>query len=277
MKGLIEFLIFFNESEMRYLNSIIFLFLISCGNTSLDDCEKQFVQNLGITNKIYSSIQDDDRFITAEESTQLLGAYLGESSESSDKNPSNFDAIWSAYDVCRKEEPLNSYELNKVIEEIKSAYKLDSLGLLAQQPVRDSLKQAESKIREEMNERGIRYSRTIAINAWSAGFKDDWIKSIQENNLTEHQKSTLRFHNINPYTQALQASYGIKVWLIEEDIESIDKNKPIKYFETIRELQETYGEKNVNSNLILSLPHPKKTDYQPHYDRYHYWFKIFEE
>lgn len=256
---------------------LFYCLFLSCNNTSLDDCEKQFVQNLGITNKIYSSIQDDDRFITAEESTQLLGAYLGESSESSDKNPSNFDAIWSAYDVCRKEEPLNSYELNKVIEQIKNAYKLDSLGLLAQQPVRDSLKQEESKIREEMNERGIKYSRTIAHNAWSAGFKDDWIKSIQENNLTEHQKSTLRFHNINPYTQALQASYGIKVWLIEEDIESIDKNKPIKYFETIRELQETYGEKNVNSNLILSLPHPKKTDYQPHYDGYHYLFEIFEE
>lgn len=250
---------------------------LSCNNTSLDECEKQFVQNLGITNKIYSSIQDDDRFITAEESTQLLGAYLGESSENSDKNPNNFDAIWSAYNVCRKEEPLNSYELNKVKEQIKSAYKLDSLGLLAQQPVRDSLKQAESKIREEMNERGIRYSRTIAINAWSAGFKDDWIKSIQDNKLTEHQKSTLRFHNINPYTQALQASYGIKVWRIEKSIEAIDKDKPVKYFETIRELQETYGEKNVNSNLILSLPYPKKTDYQPHYDRYHYLFKIFEE
>ena len=246
---------------------------LSCSNTSLDDCEKEFVQNLGITKKTYSSIQDDDRFITAEESSQLLGAYVGESSENSDKNPNNFSAILSAYDVCRKEEPLNSYELNKVIEQIKSAYKSDSLDFIAQQSIRDSLMQSKSKIQEEMAEMGIEYSETMADNGWGR-FNDDWLQSISENKLSRYQKSQLRYWKIDTYAQALQMSYSIKVWFIQQDIESLNRQKPIKYFETVWKLQKTYGEKKIN-NLILSLPHPKKTDYQPHYD--YNLFKLFEE
>ena len=255
---------------------VILLFsclFLSCNNTSLDDCERQFVQNLGITNKIYSSIQDDDRFITVEESTQLLGVYLGESSENSDKNLDNFSAILSAYDVCRKEEPLNSYEMNKVIEQIKRAYKSDSLDFIVQQSVRDSLMQSKSKIQEEMAEMGVKYSETMADNGWGR-FDDDWLQSLSENKLSRYQKSQLRYWKIDTYAQALQMSYSIKVWFIQHDIESLNRQKPIKYFETVRELQKTYGEKKIN-NLILSLPHPKKTDYQPHYDDY--LFKLFEE
>jgi hypothetical protein len=238
---------------------------LSCNNSSLDDCETLFIQNLGITNETYALIQNGDRFLTEDEAEQFEAAYFGEGSMEGNKDRYTFEIIIDAYRNCRKTQPLNSFEVELIKSEIVSAFQKDSIGLIRNYATSDSLSAYQAAIKDTMELLKLAYYD----KASGAIVKDlrTYMKEV-DNGITRdvrfgRLRSVSREIDMTNRKELLDYYYSARLKSLEH---LITENKypgwSCSYFYTIGDLVSHYGEKNIGIELVKTLPRPNPADYE---------------
>ena len=233
---------------------------LSCSNTSLDDCEIQFIENLGISNTTYYTIQDEDRFLSREELAQFEAAYFGEGSDKRLKNGYSFQSITDGYDVCRKGKPLNKAEIHIIGNQIIEAFKVDSISFLDYNYRLDSLREFKNLLLETMRIKNLKYSRNAAVVS-DENYLYNKLSSFLKNDISTTDKTLLESFGVFTRSDAETMLYSSDVYYFENWIDRHQRKVPIEYFKTIERIGEYYGWSNIDSSLLTSLPHPEKDDY----------------
>ena len=247
---------------------------LSCNNSSLDDCETLFIQNLGITNETYALIQNEDRFLTDEEVEQFKAAYFGEGSMEGNKDWSTFEIIIDAYRNCRKTQPLNHFEVESIKSEILSALRRDSVGLIRNYAISDSLRTYQSAIRDTIELYNLKYKKT------NEGCY--YIDRIERYLQHRDKKVFQRFGRLSKLTELIDVHNDSELlsYYYSSKIDCANYQENVNrsitflrgkgysrgwswdYFKTADSLQLYYGEQNVNNEIIKTLPKPNYNDYQ---------------
>ena len=234
---------------------VILLFsclFLSCNNTSLDDCEIQFIENLGISNETYERIQDKDRFLSKEELIHFKAAYFGDGSKNDEKNGWFLDNIFDSYETCRQNQPLSDYEQDLIQKSLRNAYKSDSLQYEKHLNSLDSLRRLENLLVAEMKDREIEYKRRIGQRCWYE-FEKGWLnKFLKGTTTTQTIPSIYKNQNIEVI------KYCSALYMVRESLRK--ESKPIVYSDELNRVINIYGSLNVDSNLVLSMPFPTHLD-----------------
>lgn len=235
--------------------------LLSCNNTSLDDCEKQFIQNLGISNTTYSTIQDKDRFLSREELAQFEAAYFGEGSDVQLNDAHTFYIITDGYDVCRKGKPLNKAETHIIGNQIIEAFRVDSISFLRFNDRLDSLREFKNLLLDTMRIKNLKYSRNAAVVS-DENYLYNKLSSFLKNDISTTDKVLLESFGIQTRYDAETMLYSTDVYFFEKMIDRYQMEVPMEYFKTIESIGNFYGWSNIDSNLLASLPHPEIGSYE---------------
>lgn len=235
--------------------------ILSCDNSQLDDCETLFIQNLGITNETYALIQNGDRFLTDDEEEQFRAAYFGEGSMEGNKDWSTFKVIIDAYKQCRKNHPLNRFEIESIKSKILSAFHKDSIGLIRNYATSDSLRNYQAAIRDTMESLNLRPILTQG-KCWEIRYIENYFKYSDEL-LLDFETDIPEQINIHNESELLSYYYSTKIDCAKRKEETNRfSDWSWEYFSVVRNLQYHYGEQNIGIELIESLPRPNPADYK---------------
>ena len=246
--------------------TLLFSCLFSCSNTSLDDCEIQFIENLGISNNTYYTIQDEDRFLSREELAQFQAAYFGEGSDKRLKNGYSFQSITDGYDICRKGKPLNKAEIHIIGNQIIEAFKVDSISFLDYNFRLDSLREFKNLLLDTMRIKNLKYSRNAAVVS-DENYLYNKLSSFLKNDISTTDRTLLESFGIQTRNDAETMLYSTDVYFFEKWIDRHRMEIPMEYFKTIESIGNFYGWSNIDSNLLTSLPHPEMESYEYYINR----------